>query len=76
MDLNPPTKKRKYMPYPLDPLSGLKTNKEFSSFTLKNCKIHSFWPKTLDSDLEIRSFRPKTADFGQNLQKKVWNHEV
>ena len=61
-DLNPPPKKkekRKKHAYPLDPLSGLKTKKQFPSFKLRNYKIHGFWLKSM-------VFGLKTADFGQN----------
>ena len=51
-DLNhPPPKKKgkkgKKHAYPLDSLSGLKTNKQFLSFKLRNYKIHSFWLKSM-----------------------------
>ena len=72
----PPPKKGKKTKHahPLDPLSGLKTNKQFLSFKLRNYKIRGFWLKSM-------VFCRKSAVFSQNLQfwwnpqfsaKKLW----
>ena len=58
-------KNKKKHAYPLDPLSGLKTNKHFLSFKLRKYKIRGFH--------EIHSFLQKIRGFWlKNLQFSVW----